>query len=227
MAERGKYIVLEGGDGTGKTTQAMMLDSYIRSLGHDTLHVFNEETGRDEPLQEPGGTPRANELRRKIKDRTIARTAWENLEWFTEARVSLNEELIQPALDNGIHVICARNWFSSVAYQGYGEGIPIDVIEDYTRQNLGDAYMTPNFVAIFAIKKERERRKRLIGRLDTNVEKDTFESKPAEFQSSMQSGYVQFAKESGVQLINAQGSKTTVFGRVLRKAEPLITEIDA
>ncbi len=227
MSERGKYIVLEGGDGTGKSTQINLLDDFIRSLGGDTLRVLNPDTNRMEPLQEPGGTPRANELRQRIKDRSIARTPWQNVEWFTEARVSLNEELIQPALAEGKFVLCARNWFSSVAYQGYGEGVPIDEIEDYTRQHVGEAYMTPDFAAILAIKSERKRRLRLVGRADTVVEKDTFESMPAEFQSSMQSGYVQFAEQRGIHLFNASQSKVNVFRDVLKKVEPLLEDIAA
>jgi dTMP kinase len=222
MSERGLYFVLEGGDGTGKTTQTILLDKHIRSLGGETLQVFNDETNRMEPLQEPGGTPRANELRRKIKDSSIERTPWQNVEWFTEARVILNEELIQPALEKGIHVLCARNWFSTVAYQGYGQGIPIDEIEDYTRQHVGEAYMTPDFAAILALKSERARRQRLDNRLETNVQKDTFESLPAEFQNSMQLGYVRFAEDRGLLLIDADGTQNEVLERIVHHADPLL-----
>ena len=220
MSERGKYIVLEGGDGTGKTTQTIMLDAFIRSLGGDTLRVFNPETDREEPLQEPGGTPKANELRKRIKDKSIDRTPWDNVKWFTEARISLNEELIQPALDRGQYVLSARNWLSSIAYQGYGEGIPLQDIEDYTREQLGDSYMNPDFVAILAIKDELNRRRRMEGRDEAAIEKDTFESKPEEFQTNMQSGYVQFAELKDIQLIDASRSKVEVFSSVLELVKP-------
>lgn len=222
MPERGKYFVFEGGDGTGKSTQAILFDKYVRSLGYDTLQVFNDETGLMEPIQEPGGTPAADILRRRIKDRTIERTPWENVEWFTEARVSIWNEAILPALESGKHVITARSWLSTLAYQGYGEGVPLDEIEAYTREHVGDAYMSPDFVAILALKKEKARKARLVNRNTANTTMDTFESKPAEFQTSMQSGYVQLAEDHGIQLLNAEGSRTRVFRRILKHTEPLL-----
>jgi dTMP kinase len=227
MLERGKYIVGEGGDGTGKTTQVLLLDNFIRSLGADTLRVFNEETGRMEPVQEPGGTPIANKLRIKIKDKSIDRSPWQNVVWLTDARLSLNEELIQPSLEKGMFVLSARNWYSSVAYQGYGQGIPINEIEDYTKQRVGEVYMNPDFAGILAIEDELARRRRLENRLATNVLLDTFESLPADFQDSMQAGYVEFGEKRGIPIINAGQPKVKVFADLLRHVEPLLEDIVA
>jgi len=88
MSERGKYIVIEGGDGTGKSTQVNMLNARLNKLGIETLVTPNADSGELEPIQEPGGTDVANELRRRIKDASIPRTPWQNVEWFTEARRS-------------------------------------------------------------------------------------------------------------------------------------------
>lgn len=220
MPERGKYIVLEGGDGTGKSTQAILLDKFVRSLGYDTLQVLNDETGQLEPIQEPGGTPEANELRRRIKDSSIERTPWQNVEWFTEARQYIWRDAIEPALASGKHVITARSWLSTMAYQGYGEGVPPRDIEAHTREHVGNTYLEPDFVAILAIKNEQQRRVRLTSR-SADSEVDTFESKPAEFQASMQDGYVQLAKERNIPLIDAAGSKIEVFRSILEHIEPL------
>ena len=225
MPERGKYFVFEGGDGTGKSTQAILFDKYIRSLGHDTLQVFNDETGLMEPIQEPGGTPTADILRRKIKDRTIERSPWNNVEWFTEARASIWNEAIEPALESGQHVITARSWLSTLAYQGYGEGMSLEDIKAYTRENVGEAYMTPDFVVILALKKETARKTRLANRAISDSAADTFESKPDEFQTSMQSGYVQLAQDLGIKLLDAGGSRTRVFRRILKSTEHLIDEL--
>ena len=224
MPERGKYIVLEGGDGTGKSTQAIILDSFVRSLGYDTLQTVNDETGELEPIQEPGGTPQADILRRRIKDKTIPREPWDNVEWFTEARQYIWRDAIEPALESGKHVITARSWLSTMAYQGYGEGISLQDIEQYTRDHVGDAYLEPDFVAILAIKSEQDRKRRLLARgaatqLDSQA--DTFESKPAEFQASMQDGYLQLAEERGIPIIDASGSRIKVFRDILKHVEPL------
>lgn len=221
MPERGKYIVLEGGDGVGKSTQAKMLEATLRTAGYDTLRVVNDETGALEPIQEPGGTIAANILRQRIKDAAVQRTPRENLELFTEARISIWRDAIEPALNRGQHVITARNWFSTLAYQGYGEGLSIEEIEDYTRERVGEAYMYPNFVAILAIKEEAARRARMVGRDASASALDTFESKPDSFQDSMQSGYLQLAKDRHVPVIDASGSRLEVFGRIIDKVAPL------
>ena len=198
-----------------------MLDGLLRLSGHDTLQTLNDETGHLEPVQEPGGTPEANEIRRRIKDKSIARTPWENVEWFTEARKYIWFDAIEPALASGKHVITARSWLSTLAYQGYGEGIPIEDIEAYTREHVGEAYMSPDFVAIFAIKNEKKRRGRLVNRGGDAHQLDTFESKPPEFQSSMQGGYLQLAADRGIEIIDAGRPKLRVFRDVLKHVEPL------
>jgi dTMP kinase len=225
MNERGKYIVLEGADGTGKTTQAILLDSFARSLGIDTLHVLDKETGKYGPIQEPGGTPRADALRAIIKDRAIERTPWQNMEWLTEARQSLNEEVIQPSLNAGRSVISGRNWYSTVAYQGYAEGLPIDEIEDYTRQMLGDAYMDPDFAAILYVEDEIRRLQRINGRSISAAKADTFEAMPPSFHSAVHAGYRSFVEERNIPLIDAGGTRIETFQRVLGHTATLLEQI--
>lgn len=206
MPERGKYIVIEGSDGTGKSLQAIRLTDRLESMGIKCLRVFNDETDRDEPIQEPGGTPTANVIRAKIKNKDIARTPWQNVEWFTEARESIWNEAIKPALDAGITVITSRSWISTMAYQGYGEGVPLDDIRDYTREHVGEEYMKPDLVLILAMKDEVQRRERITAAArNVSADKDTFESMPAEFQANMQSGYVSFAEDNGIPLTDASG----------------------
>jgi dTMP kinase len=116
MSERGKYIVIEGSDGTGKSLQAIETSRHLTELGYESLLVWNDETGQMEPVQEPGGTPRANIIRKRIKDKNIPRTPWDNVKWFTQARESIWDEAIEPALESGIWVVTARSWISTVAY---------------------------------------------------------------------------------------------------------------
>lgn len=223
MTERGKYIVIEGSDGTGKSTQAIRMNNLLNVVGVETFITYNDETGRMEPIQEPGGTPRANELRRRIKDKSIERTPWENVEWFTEARQSIWEEAINPALEKGMWVVTARSWLSTVAYQGYGEGIPVKDIEAYTREKVGPLYMSPDFVAILALQNETVRRERMSHR-GTDATLDTFESMPESFQTGMQNGYVQYAEATGIEIIDASRDKDEVFASLWKSAERLFTE---
>jgi len=227
VSERGKYIVGEGGDGAGKSTQILLMDNYIRSLGGDTLRVFNEETGRMEPVQEPGGTKRANELRRMIKDKSLSRTPWQAFEWLTEARLSLNEECIQPSLDKGLFVLSGRNWYSSIVYQGMAGGIPLDEIEQYTREKLGEVYMTPDLTGVFAIQDEKKRQERLKDRVGIDSEKDYFDSMPPEFHSAGNLGYIALAKARHLPLIDAAQSEDTVHQNFLVHVRPLLSTLVA
>ncbi len=225
MTERGKYIVIEGSDGTGKSLQAIRLTKRLQRMGFDPLVTFNDETGVMEPVQEPGGTQHANEMRRRIKDRSIPRTPWQNVEWFTEARASIWSEAINPALEAGQPVITARSWISTMAYQGYGEGVDLNKIRDYTREQVGELYMQPDLVCILALQSEHARRERLRNRgTDSNI--DTFESMSDEFQQNMQNGYVRFAKDSNIRLTSADGAPIDVERRIWRKARGLFIPSD-
>jgi dTMP kinase len=219
--ELGKYIVLEGSDGTGKSTQAIEVTRKLAELGMDPLLVYNDETDRMEPVQEPGGTPEANIIRKKIKDKTIARTPWDNVVWFTDARVPIWNDAILPALKAGRPVVTARSWISTVAYQGYGEGIPISTIEAYTKHRVGIDYMTPDLLIILALKSERSRRERMQAR-DSRHETDTFESMPEEFQTGMQNGYVSFAESHDVPILDASQTKEQVFDQIWEKVEAVL-----
>jgi dTMP kinase len=190
----GKYIVIEGADGTGKSTQLELLEQYLKDQGHEVLVV-----------QEPGGDPLSDKLRDIIKDGSLARDPWTNVLLFTAARRSVWLQTIKPALDNGKWVIAARNYISTVAYQGYGEGVDIQNILDYTRDNVSDAYMSPDLVVVLTINDEDARDSR-IGQRSAEYDLDTFESKPQVFQQAMQDGYAKFASERRLTTIDANQS---------------------
>lgn len=221
MPERGLYIVIEGSDGTGKSLQAIRTSQHLAELGYDPLLVYNDETDQMEPVQEPGGTPTANLIRRRIKDKSISRTPWENVEWFTEARESIWHEAIRPALMEGRPVVTARSWISTSAYQGYGEGVSLEDIRRYTIEHVGEEYMNPDLVCILALQSERVRRARLAGR-DDNSDADTFESMPEEFQQNMQNGYVRFAEDNGIEIVSADPSPDEVQQAIWSKIEPIL-----
>ena len=187
----GKYIVIEGADGTGKSTQLDLLEKYLIEQGHEVLVI-----------QEPGGDPLSDKLRDIIKDGSLPRDPWTNVILFTASRRAVWLQSIKPALDAGKWVIAARNYISTVAYQGYGEGIDIQKIIDYTRDNVDEAYLSPDQVFILTLDDQSTRDSRIVERsAEHNL--DTFESKSQDFQTAMQTGYVQFANENNISLISA------------------------
>ena len=115
---QGHFIVFEGIDGSGTTTQCHQLADYLRHAGIPFILT-----------REPGGTPAAEKIRDLVLDPAlgdISHTA--ELFLYAASRAQHVEELIRPALDRGDVVICDRYIASSLAYQGYGRGLDLDTI---------------------------------------------------------------------------------------------------
>jgi dTMP kinase len=115
---RGWFITIEGPDGAGKTTQVERLAGHLRASGVDVLLT-----------REPGGTWLGEQIREVLLARTGTAAPTDALTdafLFNAARRQLVAEVIEPALSGGRSVLCARFADSTLAYQGYGAGIPLD-----------------------------------------------------------------------------------------------------
>jgi dTMP kinase len=115
---RGWFITIEGPEGAGKTTQAAALAAHLVALGLD-VHT----------TREPGGTWLGERLRDVLLARTDSAARTDPLTdalLFNAARRQLVTEVIRPALEAGRTVLCARFADSTLAYQGYGAGIPLE-----------------------------------------------------------------------------------------------------
>jgi dTMP kinase len=179
---RGRYYVIEGTDGAGTTTQAEKL---IRDLGRASL------------VEEPGGTPIGREIRKILKDTQLPRDPTTNLDLFTIARFELVQQVIRPNLDEGVNMVSDRNWFSSWAYQGFGEGLSLDYIYRKSQDNLG-AFMWPDFSVIIDIPVEvSEERIKKDGRGP-----DYFESKGKDFFENVRQGYLNFSETYNIPVID-------------------------
>lgn len=178
MAERGKYIVIEGVDGTGKSTQAEMLVNSLKVGGVNTYEVA-----------EPGATAIGQHIRTLIKNGDIDRDPMTNLLLFTADRLETWNNIIKPTLATGSWVVAARNWYSSYAYQGYGEGVDINLIEDTTRQIVGNDYLIPDYSIILNNNNLAELQERINLRADADAIKDNFEQKDLHFKQRISLGY--------------------------------------
>lgn len=114
---RGKYIVIEGADGVGKTTQLQLLKAALLSHGHDVAIT-----------REPGGTPIGVELRKFLlaEEYEFLRDEVIQLLGFNYDRAILVRKLVADMLKHGRLVITDRSWLSTVAYQSFAGGMDLD-----------------------------------------------------------------------------------------------------
>ncbi len=111
------FISFEGGEGSGKSTQAELL---VQGLVESGLQVV--------PIHEPGSTGLGQHLRRYLKDESVSLTGAAELLLFCAARAQLVAEILRPCLDRGVHVVADRYADSTVAYQGHGRRLDIETV---------------------------------------------------------------------------------------------------
>jgi dTMP kinase len=170
--ERGAFIVFEGGEGCGKTTQAKALSNKLRRLGFPVVLTH-----------EPGGTLLGNRLRRWVKWGRGVTTQTE-LFLFLSSRSQLVTRVIRPALEKGSIVVCDRFDPSTFAYQGYGRGMDLDFL------NSVNSFVTdglrPDLIVLLDISAEQglERKK---------MKLDVFEREEFLFHQKVRDGYLKMA----------------------------------
>ena len=166
------FIVFEGGEGSGKSTQAKALEGQLRRLGFKTVLTH-----------EPGGTLLGNKLRRWLKWGRGVTTQTE-LFLFLASRSQLVTKVIRPALERGEVVICDRFDASTFAYQGYGRGMDLAFLE--TINSFVTDGLSPDLVILLDLDVEKGlKRKRM--RLDC------FEREEFAFHHRVRDAYLKLA----------------------------------
>jgi dTMP kinase len=168
---RGRFIAFEGGEGTGKSTQARLLALRLGAL----------------LTREPGGTGLGERIRHLVLDNDADPVA-ERTEalLFAAARAQHVAEVIRPVLDSGRHVVTDRFLHSSVAYQGYGRGLPAGEIADLSR--WATAGLVPDLVVLLEVAPAVA-----ADRLDRAL--DRLEATGGRFHDRVQAGFRELAAE--------------------------------
>lgn len=198
------FITFEGIDGSGKSTQSKMLAATLRTHGHAVLLT-----------REPGGTPIGDQIRAIVLDNmsNTAMTAEAELLLFCASRAQLVGELIRPFLATGGIVICDRYADSTMAYQGYGHGLNLELLT----QILGFATggLVPDLTVYLDLDPRIGLQRRQRGRLLMSEEWNRLDDKALAFHERVYQGYETFiaqhpqrwlrvAADDGIEAVQAQ-----------------------
>lgn len=188
----GKFIVIEGLEGAGKTTARKVIVDTLRENGITDL-VYTRE---------PGGTPLAEKLRTLIKDGIDGETVTDKAEvlMLYAARIQLVDNVIKPALARGQWVIGDRHDLSSQAYQGGGRGIDRKLMESLRDTVLGDFY--PDFTLYLDLPPETG-----LARARSRGELDRIEQESLDFFRRTRARYLELA-ESDPRIVTVDASQS-------------------
>ncbi len=197
------FVTFEGIEGCGKTTQAKLLYEALVDRGYSVVFT-----------REPGGTPAAEELRSfLLKPREERFPPFAELSVYEAARAFHVENLIKPSLKEGAVVICDRFIDSTLAYQGYGRGIDLSLVERLNREATGG--LKPDLTVLIDLPVE-EAFKRISER-----RKDRMESESLKFHQSVREGFLEIARREPERFLIVDGMReveelhTLILGEVL------------
>ena len=165
-------------------------------------------------LEEPDGDlPQAHDLHDMILTRGYDLEPLTNVLLFTAARVELWKKIAEPVLKRGGIVISARNYWSTLAYQGYGEGVSRNKIIRITKDALPEKYIHPDFGFILTVS-DKVRLERQKGRGKAT---ETFEKKPKKKKKKVNSAYPKIAKDFNLEIIDASPLPDEIFKTIVSK----------
>ena len=199
MNTKGKFIVFEGPDRGGKSTQALLLVKFLKRLGHKVVST-----------REPGGDEVAEKIRKILLDPKNKVSPMTELMLYEASRAQHTQNVIIPALESGASVVCERYTLSTCAYQGYGRGIDMDVINKLNDIATLNVKPDLNLVFLMPDKYFTER--------GENSTPDRLEQEAESFRLKMRQGYSELAqKVPNTTIIDADKPVELVHADVIAK----------
>lgn len=199
---KGLFIVFEGIDGSGTTTQCQLLAEKTEKLGYPVIRT-----------REPGGTPLAESIRALVLDPKSERVSeLTELLLYAASRAQHVNEKIKPALETGSHVVCERYTASTWAYQGYGRNIDLGIISQITKIASAGCEPDLTFYLKVPLQVAAERRVR------RNQRPDRLEMEGESFLRRVALGYEKLAESDAHKGVRLDGGKSQedVAGEVWR-----------
>lgn len=200
------FITFEGIEGSGKTTQIARVAEFLRCQGYDVVTT-----------REPGGCPIADAIREILLN--PANDALENraeLLLYAAARAQHVAEVIQPALKQGKIVLCDRYTDATLAYQGYGRGLDLVLIEELNA--LASVDCRPHLTLLLDMPHKAGLQRALDRNSVQNMtEEGRFEQESLDFHQRVREGYLSLAQKDPqrMRVIDATGTPAEVSARLM------------
>lgn len=208
MEKKGLFLVFEGIDGSGKTSQLKRTKEYLSHKGYDVVTT-----------REPGGTPISEKIRGLLLDpENKAMDDRCELLLYGASRAQHLAEVILPALESGKAVLCDRFSLSTAAYQGYGRGIDLSVLEAV--HSVAANGVKPDLTLVIDVPVEVSAERVAVSRGEP---KDRLEQEKSDFFCRVRDGFLAEAeKDDAVVVINGVQSEEAVFADIVAALETVL-----
>jgi len=210
---KGLFITFEGAEGCGKSTQISRLAERLRAAGREVRL-----------LREPGGTSIGEEIRHTLKHSSAnaAMTPEAELLLINASRAQLVREVIRPALEAGEVVVCDRFYDSTIAYQGYGRQLNLDLVRAIVDVAVGETRPDLTLLLLVPTVVSAERMRQRQSTLP--FVRDRFEEAERSFFDRVDLGYQAIAADDPgrVRAVDACGSIEAVGELVWRRVAPFL-----
>jgi len=186
------FVTFEGIDLSGKSTQIMLLEKYLKEKNKKVISV-----------REPGGTEISEKIRNIILDKDNLKMEYlTEFLLFSASRQQLTQEVILPHLKKNFTILCDRYFDSSTAYQGYGGKVDMKIINSVNK--IATSHLIPDITFLIHISiDESIRRKRLMKKNE-----DRIEQKKISYYKKVIIGYLQIAKNNKERFVVINGSNS-------------------
>lgn len=205
--KRGIFIVLEGPDRSGKSTQAELLKKWLESYNREVMVT-----------REPGGTYLSEKIRRILLDPKSHIEPMTELFLYETSRIKHTLEKILPALKAGKVIISDRYTLSTTAYQGYGRGLDLKTVETLNR--IATLNLKPDLTIVMDIPdKVFAKRERLAQKVSGP---DRIESASAAFRKRVNRAYKLLARRPGMTRVDAGRPISEIQDDIRKHVEKLL-----
>jgi len=209
----GRFITFEGTEGSGKSTQIALLAQRLESLGRTVCS-----------LREPGGTPIGEEIRHTLKhsQANAAMTPEAELLLMNASRAQLVREVIRPALVAGKIVLCDRFYDSTIAYQGYGRQLDLNMVQAVV--NIAVGSIRPDLTLLLVVPQDVSERRQETRQSSLPLLRDRMEEAGVDFFKRVAEGYAALAarEPERIRLVEATGAINEIEAAIWKQVEPLL-----